>query len=75
MKKKVRVNQAVDDLTDLVVAHLDQLPAAEREKRIAAMERRVARFSDSKSSRGSYAKSPTPAETPAIHLASRDPGE
>ena len=74
-KKKLSAKAMVGALTDLVVDHLDKIPAAERELKIAAMERRVARTLSPKSSHGSYAKSATPSQTPAIRLSSRDRDE
>jgi hypothetical protein len=51
-KKKKTAEELADALTEIVVKHLDTLPSEEREKRIAAFEKRIA----SASGRGARAK-------------------
>jgi len=41
-KKKKTAEEVADAITEIIAKHLDTLPAAEREKRIAAFEKRLA---------------------------------
>jgi hypothetical protein len=51
--KKKSIEDVADELTAIAVEHLDKLPSNERQRRIKALEKRVATFSSKRRLSGS----------------------
>ncbi|HSY33915.1 MAG TPA: hypothetical protein VLA42_18185 [Verrucomicrobiae bacterium] len=71
-KKKKTAGEIADELTTIAVEHLDKLSPEEREKRIQALEKRVATFSSSSKKRAVVSTPSSSSYTPDCPVYARD---